>query len=73
MTEHGWFWSMEWWLPPGVTWADIEKFEQKGHSIAHAEDLFYIPVYAMMVIIVRMIFERYIGVPLAAYMGVKVC
>lgn len=71
MTEHGWFWSMEWWLPPGVTWADIEKFEQKGHSIAHAEDLFYIPVYAMMVIIVRMIFERYIGVPLAAYMGVK--
>lgn len=71
MADSGWFWTVEFWLPPGVTWDDLEKFENDGHSIAHAHDLIYVPIYALLLIVVRIIFERFIGVPFAAYMGVK--
>ena len=72
MEDTGWFWKTEWWLPPGVTWVDLENYEKDGHMIAHAEDLIYIPVYAVFIICIRICFERFIGVPFAGYMGVKV-
>ena len=72
MEDAGWFWKTEWWLPPGVTWQDLEKFENEGHTISHAKDLIYVPVYALLLIVIRILFERLIGVPLAAHMGVKV-
>ena len=62
----------EWWLPPGVTWKDMENFENDGHQIAHASDLYWIPVYAIALIPIRILFEKIIGHPTAALLGVKV-
>ena len=68
----GGFWPADWWLPAGIEWIDLENFEKTGHNISKAADLRYIPLYAIVVIGIRVLFERYFGIPLAAYMGVKV-
>ena len=66
-------WSTEFWLPPGVTWDNLDDFEMAGHQIAKGSDLTTVPLYAILLITIRIIFERLIGVPLAARIGVKVC
>ena len=67
-----WFWSESVWLPPGITFADLSDFESKGNRIAKASDLYWLPVYSICVLIVRYLFEKFIAVPLANIMGIKV-
>ena len=55
-----WIWSESFWLPPNVTWADLEhpppgeEFPRPGHILTA------LPL-AIGVLAVRVIFERYVA------------
>jgi hypothetical protein len=66
------FFPRKFWLPNGITWKHFRDYEQEGHQIAHAADLKYVPLFAIGLIAVRFLFEKSIGEPIAAWLGVKV-
>jgi len=58
------FWSEEIWLPPGITWQDLEKFKKDGGTIPHFEDLYMIVPYALAIIGLRTILEKILFKPI---------
>uniref|UniRef100_A0A8C8M8L9 Ceramide synthase 4a n=1 Tax=Oncorhynchus tshawytscha TaxID=74940 RepID=A0A8C8M8L9_ONCTS len=63
-----WLWKEEYWLPPGVTWKDIEI---EGDRYPLPRDLFYTLPLALGFIVLRYIFERVIAMPLSRQLGVR--
>ncbi|KAM6962820.1 ceramide synthase 2-like [Aplochiton taeniatus] len=65
-----WLWQQEYWLPPGVSWRDIETKEGEGHYPL-PQDLLYTLPLALGFIALRHVFERFIAIPLSRQLGVK--
>uniref|UniRef100_A0A674C163 Ceramide synthase 4a n=1 Tax=Salmo trutta TaxID=8032 RepID=A0A674C163_SALTR len=63
-----WLWKEEYWLPPGVTWKDIEI---EGDRYPLPRDLFYTLPLALGFIVLRYVFERVIAMPLSRQLGVR--
>ena len=59
------FWSDRIWLPGDITWDDIDQFESAGNSISKVQDLYIVPLYACVLLILRYIFEATLGTWLA--------
>lgn len=66
------FWDEQHWLPPGVTWADLEQFKKDGGRIPHLSDLWIVLPIAFLMILIRRLFEYTIGTPVANWLGIKV-
>ncbi|CBY23067.1 unnamed protein product [Oikopleura dioica] len=65
------FWDEQHWLPPGVTWADLEQFKKQGGRIPHLSDLWIVIPIALIMILIRRLFEYTIGTPVANSLGIK--
>ena len=68
----GGFWAAWFWLPAGVTGADLDTFEAEGRQISRAKDLLIVPVLAALVLLVRFAFEATIGKMAAGFFNIKV-
>ena len=70
----GWFYDLFWtesiWLPVGYTWRDLES--TPALRKAEVKDLCYIPVWVLLILASRYIFERYIATPFCHCLGIKV-
>lgn len=66
---HKWLWHHEYWLPPGITWDDLESSEHALYP--QPRDLVIAIPYAVVFVILRFLYERWIAVPLSKHMGVK--
>ncbi|XP_072924721.1 ceramide synthase 4a isoform X1 [Hemitrygon akajei] len=64
-----WLWHHEYWLPPGITWKDMEDSEHAHYP--RPRDLVIALPYALVFIVLRSLYERWIAVPLSKQMGVK--
>ncbi|XP_007489539.2 ceramide synthase 4-like [Monodelphis domestica] len=62
------FWTTEYWLPPGYTWADLE--DSDGIIYPHPRDLLAAIPLTFVLTVIRYSFERFIGLPLSRAMGV---
>ncbi|KAK3513269.1 hypothetical protein QTP70_009689 [Hemibagrus guttatus] len=62
-----WLWRQEYWLPPGITWKDLEQIEGSPYP----RDLLISLPLALGFIGLRKVFERCIAVPLSRLLGVK--
>ncbi|MCI4390897.1 hypothetical protein PGIGA_G00128210, partial [Pangasianodon gigas] len=62
-----WLWRQEYWLPPGITWKDLEQMEGSPFP----RDLLISLPLALGFIGLRKVFERSIAVPLSRLLGVK--
>ena len=51
-----WFWSEDFWLPPNVTWADLERDE--GIFLPYARDLWVPLPLAVVMFLLRLLWER---------------
>eukprot|EP00111_Clytia_hemisphaerica_P003090 TCONS_00008769-protein len=67
--EVHWFWTESFWLPPGRTWKDYESTDTL--TKANFRDLYFIPIYVIMLTCVRFLFERYIAKPFCVYLGIE--
>lgn len=56
MQSFDWFWMDDFWLPPNVTWKDLEP--QAGVKYADFEDLLYPVPTAFVLILLRYVVER---------------
>uniref|UniRef100_A0A8C3B0L4 Ceramide synthase 4a n=1 Tax=Cyclopterus lumpus TaxID=8103 RepID=A0A8C3B0L4_CYCLU len=65
-----WLWQEESWLPPGISWQDIEMKEDEGR-FPLPRDLIYTFPLAFTFIALRYVFERLIAVPFSKHLGVK--
>ncbi|MED6255092.1 hypothetical protein ATANTOWER_004607 [Ataeniobius toweri] len=50
-------WRQEYWLPPGVTWKDLEQLPDSERP--HPKDLLIALPLALAFVVVRCVFERY--------------
>ncbi|KAK5622657.1 hypothetical protein CRENBAI_026842, partial [Crenichthys baileyi] len=48
-------WRQEYWLPPGVTWKDLEQLPESERP--HAKDLLIALPLALAFVVVRCVFE----------------
>ncbi|XP_056134532.1 ceramide synthase 2 [Lampris incognitus] len=64
-----WFWWDRIWLPVNLTWADLE--DRDGRVYAKASHLYVTIPCAVVFLLVRYVFERFIATPLASYAGIK--
>ena len=50
-------WNDDFWLPEGFTWKDLEM---KPGGLRHPQfsDLYYVPIIALGLLFIRVIFER---------------
>ncbi|XP_029466659.1 ceramide synthase 4 isoform X1 [Rhinatrema bivittatum] len=64
-----WLWRQEYWLPPGITWEDMQDTEWVCYPRPR-HLLLSLPL-ALAFIAVRLLFERYVAVPLSRQLGVK--
>ncbi|XP_028857264.1 ceramide synthase 4a [Denticeps clupeoides] len=62
-----WLWQQEYWLPPGVTWADVER----GAGYPLPRDLLCTLPLALGFIALRYVFERFVARPLSKHLGVR--
>ena len=59
LTLTKWFWNEDIWLPPNVTWSDLELSEQRdGVAVAKFTDLWWPIPAAFLVIAIRLGVER---------------
>ncbi|NXY47568.1 CERS4 synthase, partial [Ceuthmochares aereus] len=64
-----WLWQQEFWLPPGITWEDMQESDDvKYPKPRHL--LLSIP-FAFVLIFIRCAFERAIALPLSSKLGVR--
>lgn len=64
------FWSRHVWLPPNYTWEDLEpKYEYQFTNYRHVY-LYPIP-FAFIVLLIRVILEKYCFKPLGLKLGIK--
>ncbi|XP_060037587.1 ceramide synthase 4 [Erinaceus europaeus] len=64
-----WIWQERLWLPPNITWADLE--DRDGLVFAHPGDLLVALPLALALLALRFIYNRVISVPLSRRMGVR--
>ncbi|KAL0985214.1 hypothetical protein UPYG_G00154170 [Umbra pygmaea] len=64
-----WFWNERLWFPEGLGWADLE--DKDGRVYAKASDLWVALPIALIFLVIRQIFEKFVATPLAVVMGVK--
>ena len=50
-------WNDDFWLPEGFTWKDLE-ITPGGVRKPQFADLYYVPIIALFLVLVRIIFER---------------
>uniref|UniRef100_A0A3B3X651 TLC domain-containing protein n=1 Tax=Poecilia mexicana TaxID=48701 RepID=A0A3B3X651_9TELE len=62
-------WRQEYWLPPGVTWRDLEQLPDSERP--HPKDLLIALPLALGFVAVRCVFERFLAPPIASCLGVK--
>ncbi|KAF7272109.1 hypothetical protein GWI33_015074 [Rhynchophorus ferrugineus] len=65
------FWSPSVWLPPNTTWADISP--ESSTEIRHADhrDLWYPLPLALVLLLIRYLFEKYWFAPVGLSLGIK--
>lgn len=64
-----WFWNDRFWLPVGVSFKDLE--DRPGYHYAKPKDLYLLPIYALVILCLRTLFEHFVSNPLADMMNVK--
>lgn len=63
------FWSKRFWLPQNTTWADLERTETT--YFPHSTDL-WIPIpIAILLFAIRLLWERFIALPIGQMYGLK--
>ncbi|XP_063044050.1 ceramide synthase 2 [Engraulis encrasicolus] len=68
-TISAWFWWDRLWLPYNLTWTDLE--DKEGRVYAKASHLYVAAPLALAFLVVRYLFESFIGTPCAALLGVR--
>ncbi|KAJ8363152.1 hypothetical protein SKAU_G00119830 [Synaphobranchus kaupii] len=63
-----WLWRQEYWLPPGITWEDMQG--QEGGWYPRPRDLLVALPLALGFIALRFVFDRLVAVPLGRQLGV---
>ncbi|KAM9099720.1 ceramide synthase 4-like [Sarcophilus harrisii] len=63
------FWKDEYWLPSGYTWADLE--DSDGITYPHPKDLLAVIPTTFVLLVIRYVSERFIGLPLSKALGVR--
>jgi len=65
-----WFWNPSIWLPPNMTWSDVDP---STHTVKYTQfsDLCYPIPAACFIILIRIFFERYCFKPLGITLGLK--
>ncbi|XP_074140091.1 ceramide synthase 4-like [Sminthopsis crassicaudata] len=63
------FWKDEYWLPSGYTWADLEDSDDIKYP--HPKDLLAVIPTTFVLLVIRYISERFIGLPLSRVMGIR--
>lgn len=63
------FWSEHVWLPPNTTWTDLMQNDKVRH--ADYRDLVYPLPMALVLLVVRYVFERYWFAPIGISLGIK--
>jgi len=68
-----WFWNEDIWLPPNVTWSDLETSmnPKEGVRVARFADLWYPVPAAFIVIAIRYVFERCVFRPIGVHLGLR--
>ncbi|MBN3304378.1 CERS2 synthase, partial [Amia calva] len=64
-----WFWWDRLWLPYNLTWSDLQ--DRDGRVYAKATDLWVTLPLALLFMVIRQLFERYLATPLASLLGVR--
>ncbi|XP_013382240.1 ceramide synthase 6 isoform X1 [Lingula anatina] len=65
------FWNERFWLPEGFTWKHLENTDN-GIYHPQVQDLIWYPIpLAVVLLVLRLLFERYIAAPIAVHLGVK--
>ncbi|XP_047451272.1 ceramide synthase 2 [Mugil cephalus] len=64
-----WLWWDRLWLPANVSWADLEDTE--GRVYAKASQLYDVLPFALCLLLVRYLFERFVATPLADVWGIR--
>lgn len=69
----GWFYDLLWserlWLPVGYTWKDLESTPERQK--ADIKDLYYTPLWVMLILVGRYVFEKFIATPCCSRLGIK--
>ena len=55
------FWSSDVWLPPNVTWSDMQPTDENNYP--DFRDIWYPILYSFALTFVRLVFERYVAFP----------
>ncbi|KAK7799482.1 hypothetical protein U0070_022606 [Myodes glareolus] len=64
-----WLWQEKYWLPPNNTWAQLE--DRDGLVFAHPHHMLAALPVALVLVAVRIVFERFVALPLSRWMGVR--
>ncbi|XP_006869062.1 PREDICTED: ceramide synthase 4 [Chrysochloris asiatica] len=64
-----WLWQEKFWLPPNASWADLE--DRNGVVYPHPRDLLAAVPLALVLLALRMAFEKFVGLPLSRWLGVQ--
>ncbi|XP_073236842.1 ceramide synthase 6-like [Porites lutea] len=68
-TWRTWFWDADFWLPVNSSWQNVE--ESKNLSWGRNGELYLTFPVAIVLIILRFLFEKFIATPFARYLGVQ--
>lgn len=67
-----WFWDEDIWLPPNVTWSDLEMSSKHGGvTYSKFSDLWYPVPAALLVILLRVLVERFVFRPVGVSLGLR--
>lgn len=64
-----WIWWERLWLPMNVSWSDLE--DSDGRVYAKASQLYDVLPFALCLLLLRFLFERFVAAPLANAFGVR--
>ncbi|XP_076000914.1 ceramide synthase 2-like [Genypterus blacodes] len=62
-------WKQEYWLPPGITWEDMERLSDRDRPLP--QDLLMALPLALGFVGLRYVFERFCAPPMARCLGVR--
>uniref|UniRef100_A0A3Q1GUE3 Ceramide synthase 2-like n=1 Tax=Acanthochromis polyacanthus TaxID=80966 RepID=A0A3Q1GUE3_9TELE len=62
-------WRQDYWLPPGVTWTDMEQLADSDRP--RPQDLLVALPLALGFVALRYVFERFFAPPMGRFLGVK--
>ncbi|XP_029978018.1 ceramide synthase 2 [Sphaeramia orbicularis] len=66
---YDWFWWDRLWLPVNLTWTDLEDKDSRVY--AKASHLYVTVPYALVFLLIRYVFERWVATPLAVTAGIR--